>query len=367
MRKPNYKHSIINISKSFLKHYQLYEKSDTHKALDQVLSKGYQHIVYMLLDGLGVNVIKKHLEPKDFLRKHLKDQITSVFPPTTVAATNAVLAANPPYTTGYVGWTQYFKTEDMHAMVFLDTDFYTGKKSEYNLREKYLSYESITKKIEQKHQDVYVSELFPDFMPNGSKTFSEHVTKIKSIIKTYDASFTYVYWTEPDLSQHDFGIGHEKIKDVITDLNHQVETLAHSFDDDVLLVVIADHGLIDVTSIDLLKDALLMSCLKRMPSIEPRATNFYVHEDHHTNFKKHFNKTYKRYFKLYSKKALYNSGLLGTGEKHPLIDDFIGDFMAIAKGSYMFGLSKGTPFKAHHAGLTDAELRVPLIIYAKNC
>ena len=367
MKKPNYKHSIINVSKSFLKHYDLYLKPDTHKGLDQILNKGYKHIIYMLLDGLGVNVLNMHLNPQDFFRKHLKDQITSVFPPTTVAATNAVLAANPPYTTGYVGWTQYFKTEDMHAMVFLDIDFYTGKKSAYSLREKYLSYESITQKIANKHSDVFVSELFPAFMPNGSQTFDDHVTKLQKIIKTHPSSFTYVYWTEPDLSQHEFGIGHEKIKTVIRDLNQKVESLTQGFDDDVLLVIIADHGLIDVTSIDLLKDEKLLSYLKRMPSIEPRATNFYVNENDHVNFKKHFNKQYKGYFKLYSKKALYRSGLLGSGEKHPLIDDFIGDFIAIAHDSYMFGLSEGKPFKAHHAGLTDQELRVPLIIYAKNC
>ena len=367
MKKPDYNHSILNVSRSFLKAYDCYHLNDTNQILDAYLDKGYRHVVYMLLDGLGVNVLKKHLNRNDFFRKQLKDQITSVFPPTTVAATNTVLSAQPPYVTGYVGWTQFFKTEDMHAMVFLDTDYYTGKKAPYSLREKYLSYTPITQQIGNHHPNVFTSELFPSFVPNGSKTITEHIDKLKDIIKNHEASFTYVYWTEPDLSQHEFGIGHEKIKTIIKSLNDQVKALTESFDHDVLLVIIADHGLIDVESIDLLEDQQLLSYLTQMPSLEPRATSFNVHKKDQDAFEKHFNRLYKRYFKLYSKKALYESQLLGNGDKHVMLDDFIGDYVAIAHKKYMFGLSKGKPFKAHHAGLSDQELRVPLIIYAKNC
>ena len=71
-----------------------------------------KHIIYVLLDGLGLNVVKKHLSKDDALRKYCLKGISSVFPPTTVAATNAVLSATPPIVNGHIGWVQYFDKED---------------------------------------------------------------------------------------------------------------------------------------------------------------------------------------------------------------------------------------------------------------
>ena len=51
---------------------------------------------------------------------------------------------------------------------------------------------------------------------------------------------------------------------------------------------------------------------------------------------------------------------------HPKIDDFIGDYIAIAisdsamKSIYMQNGKWKKEFKAHHAGLTEDEMLVPL-------
>jgi len=59
--------------------------------------------------------------------------------------------------------------------------------------------------------------------------------------------------------------------------------------------------------------------------------------------------------------------MLGKGEPHRKISDFIGDYVAIAKSSSVFkmkynqGIRKSFEFKAHHAGITSEEMYVPLI------
>src|SRR3989339_424711 len=101
--------------------------------------------------------------------------------------------------------------------------------------------------------------------------------------------------------------------------------------------------------------------LLRMPSMEPRATNFFIKPFFKKAFKKHFNRMYGKHFMLLSKKELLNSKLLGTGFTHPLIHDFLGDFIGIAIDSYMFKLGSHNKFLAHHAGLTKGEMEVPLV------
>ena len=68
---------------------------------------------------------------------------------------------------------------------------------------------------------------------------------------------------------------------------------------------------------------------------------------------------------LLSKQELYDKKLLGDGKKHKLLDQFIGDYIAIATSNQMFSMSKERPFVAHHAGLTKEEMEVPLIIFSK--
>ena len=136
---PDYTNSIMNVTNSILKHYNAPTLHPSIPFLDAELAKGYNHIIYILLDGMGTNVIHNHLLKTDGLRKHLKKEITSVFPPTTVAATDAVLSGIPPISNGYLGWTQYFEKEDSNCVVFLNIDYYTHEPLKENLREKYLS------------------------------------------------------------------------------------------------------------------------------------------------------------------------------------------------------------------------------------
>jgi hypothetical protein len=356
-------HSIVNVSKSILKHYGCYDQEDTIKALDRYLDDRSEHVIYMLLDGLGVNVLRLHLEETSFLRRHLLRTVTSVFPPTTVAATHAVLAAKSPIETGYLGWIQYDPQEDLDLQVFLNTDFYTGKKALRNYREEMLPYTNVLDRVKAKNPEVDTFELFPDFMPGGSKTFGEHLDRLDHDMRTYQKTFHYVYWTEPDLSQHEKGIGHPNVGKIICDLDHQLELFADVMPDHARLIVIADHGLIDVKPIALDQDDVLLKYLRRKPSLEPRATNFFVKPDFLNEFAEHFLRQYGTYYELYSRARLLDENIFGSGRPHQTILSTLGDFVAIATKDRMFTLKGGTPFKAHHAGMTLDEILVPLILY----
>ncbi len=361
---PDYKNSILNVSHTILDYYNVKPRYEVIPELKKELDLQFKHVCLILLDGMGTNILEEHLDPSSFLRKNMIKKITSIFPPTTVAATNAVLTTNPPYQSGYLGWVQYFKKENTNHVVFLNKDFYDEKRTFQNtLRDIYLKQDLIYDYIKQQNSEVKTYELFPDFRPDGSKTFHIEMKKLLEITKKNEKNFTYAYWTYPDLLEHEVGISSKHVKEELEKLNLNLETLSKEINDDTIIIVIADHGLVDVEPIELYKDEELMKCLLRMPSMEPRATNFFVKPFKKHKFKKLFNEKYGTYYQLLSKEEFLYSGLLGQGEKHKLLDSFLGDFVAISISNKYFKFKEGKLFKAHHAGLLQGEMEVPLIVY----
>jgi len=364
---PNYKNSILNVSNSILKFYGINNKYPSIISLDKELDKGYNHIIYILLDGMGTNLIKNLLKKEDSLRKYMHKEITSVFPPTTVAATDAVLSGLPPIVNGHLGWVQYFEKEDINLVVFQNYDFYNNNRiPNEDLRLKYLSFDRIGDQIHRQNPDVITNEFFPAFVKNGSASFSEEIERALLVTHNTDKSFSYLYWTEPDLIEHVSGIYSEETKKMMMNLNRDFTELIENTNDDTIVICIADHGLTDILDLPLFDNIDLLSMLKRLPSIEPRAINFFVKDGLHKDFENLFNKDYSKYYRLYTKQEILEKKLFGEGKPHKLINMFLGDYMALATDKYMFTLNKGKGHVAHHAGMSEDEMMVPLIIYSKK-
>ncbi|MEC9485799.1 MAG: alkaline phosphatase family protein [Candidatus Izemoplasma sp.] len=363
---PDYTNSILNVSNSLLKYYHVPNPHPTHKTVDTFLNTQYDHIIYLLLDGLGTNIIKYHLNKSDTLYTYMQEEITSVFPPTTVAATNAVISGRAPIENGHLGWVQYFKKEDTNLVVFKNEDFYTGHKPSENLRDKYLRYDRLVDQIKAKNPHLTTREFMPNIVdPKGPKTFKEQVERVLLHTHNHDQTFSYVYWVEPDLSQHEYGIDSDEIHTLLKELNEEVTSLINQLPQNSLLVGIADHGLTNVEPLPLYDNPELNNLLQRKTSIEPRATNFFVKPHKHDAFEKIFQSSFGDYYQLYTKEDLRKSHLLGNGKEHPMLESFLGDYLAIATSNKMFTLSDKKQHKAHHAGLTEAEMMVPLILYKK--
>ena len=364
---PDYKNSILNVSNSILKYYGVKNEYPSIKLLDKELNKGYNHIIYILLDGMGTNLIKNLLDKEDSLSKYMKKEITSVFPPTTVAATDTVLSANPPIVNGHLGWVQYFEKEDINLVIFQNYDFYnTERIPAVDLRQKYLSFERMGEKIHKQNPDILTNELFPAFIENGSESFKEQIERVLLITHNTDKSYNYIYWTEPDLIQHKTGIYSKETKEMMTNLNTDFTELIENISDDTIVICIADHGLTDIKELPLFENKELLNLLKRLPSIEPRAINFFVKDGLLEEFKSLFNKNYSKHYKLYTKQEILDLKLFGEGKQHSLVDMFLGDYMALAIDNSLFTLGNGKGYLAHHAGMSEDEMMVPLIIYSKK-
>ena len=105
---PNYEHCILNTITSILKYYKVETNHNTLKSLDEKLNKKYKNIVFIILDGLGEHILN-NISPDGYFTKNKLDIVTSVYPSTTTAALTTYYSGRPPYETGWIAWSQYFK------------------------------------------------------------------------------------------------------------------------------------------------------------------------------------------------------------------------------------------------------------------
>ncbi len=365
MNKPDYNNSITNLSNSILKHFNVNPFHNTIKEVDDFLVNKNKVIVF-LFDGMGKALIEKHLDKSSFLRKHVIKDITSTFPPTTVAATSSMLSAKYPIETGWLSWTQYFNEVQTNVKMFANKDEITGEKIKgVHLGNTYCHYENIIdiinrvnkKEIAKLTQGTNVDTTH--FWNRHLKAFIRHNFKlIKSIDN--DKSFVYAYWTNPDHDIHEFGVNHKKVHKVINKINKYMEHFCNK-NKDVTTIVIADHGLIDVKYLPYYQDKEIQECLIRPFSFEKRSANFFVKPEMKKQFVEIFNNHYGEHYELFTKEQIIDMKIYGDNLPSEYINQFFGDYIAIAKDEYMFELEDDFKFKAHHAGGTLDELLISVI------
>ena len=130
-----------------LKHYGIKAFHPTLSLLDKELAHGKKNIIFMILDGFGENILKLHLSEQSFLRSYYVSSISSVFPPTTTAATTSFHSGLYPIEHGWLCWMPYFKDLDRVVETFLNHDYFTGEKLDCSKVSKLLHYTTIYEQI----------------------------------------------------------------------------------------------------------------------------------------------------------------------------------------------------------------------------
>lgn len=360
---PDYSDSIVNLSASILQHFGIKPKHETLSKADEILSRNYKHVVVILLDGLGMNILESNLNYRDFLRRNLLSDYSSVFPPTTTASTIAFMSEQTPIEHGWLGWDVYFEQEDKTITCFFNT-LQNSKMpaADYNIPMKYLPYETLVEKINKSgNAKAYSIFPFPAYGFEGYRKQHDWIRAIKKTTESDETTFTYAYWDDPDGALHQFGNGSREVEKTVRNLNNSIIDLCQSTED-TLYFITADHGHINNENIILSKDYTnITNMLERPISIEPRAISFYVKPDYKEKFPEEFNKYFGEDFALFTKEEVLEKQIFGTGEPHENLTG-IGDYVAVAVSNKTLLWDDSFPrFRSNHAGMTKEEMRIPLI------
>ena len=378
---PNYDHCILGTITSILKYYNVNTKHKSSEKIDKILKeRKYKNVIFLILDGLGEHILNR-ISLDGFLNKNKIDCVTSVYPSTTTAALTTYYSGKPPYETGWIAWSQYFKEYGRALDMFSHNESYLReplKKPLIDVYKTIINYETIFDKIEKASPDVKVYEIEPEYAERRAKrslkanNIDELIMNIKDLCTMPDKKFILAYSDNPDGLLHKFGTTSEEIKLFIKEVEKKIEEMVQDFDEDTILIVSADHGHKDIEkSYSLNNYPEIRECLIMPESLESRALTFWVKEEMKEIFVQRFNKIFKNEFWLMTKEEFLNKyHFLGYGNKHYKIDDFIGNYMALSVAGSMIRietfLAEGKPVKkSTHCGLTKEEMEVPVIVIRK--
>ena len=311
-------HSLVNLANTLLAHYHA---PTHHQPIPSLLKtlQGKDKIVFLLFDGMGQTILRQHLPFWSWLRRHRKLTMTSTFPSTTAAATNAFLSGRYPNQIGWLGWATYFPEQDRVLELFTGRD-YLRQQPAFKPEEVQatIQYESIFEQIQRAQPELSIHQVWPDIKPGGAKDFPSWLHQLSDACQQPGPSFTYGYWLEPDKSIHKLGVSDPAIRNIVSNIQSQLKTLTQQHQD-TTFVVFADHGLVDVTFLNIQMYPEFFQMLIRSFSLEPRAASFYVKPNFIHQFKDVFNRYYGKYFILMSKQEAITQHLYGLGNNHPTI------------------------------------------------
>ena len=360
-------HNLVTLSNSFLHHFGVMPFHKTEEAVDNALGN-HQKVAVILFDGMGQNIVRKHLKYNSFIRQHVLCTINSTFPPTTTAATTAFLTGKYPIETGWLAWTQYFEKYDRNIILFKNVDYNNEQEIEpKGIAKSELPIKTIFELIEENNKDVRVFNIkrYP-VDEDGPKTLWDLERRINKTLKSFKKGIAYFYFDSPDREMHECGIDSWKINFYVKRINNMMKRVCQK-NGDTAFFTIADHGHINVEYFDICEHDDLYSLLRHPMSFEKRTPTFFVKKDKLEEFKELFNKYYASYFTLMSKEEVLKDQMFGEGEANPKSLEFIGDYVATSKGKYCLYASKEMKrmdfFKGHHAGNTQEEMLIDVAVY----
>jgi hypothetical protein len=386
-RLPDYKKgSIINLMSSISNSFGKKHKYSELPILTSNELKKSKNIVLIVIDGLGYNYLKK--QKNSFLLKNLKSSMTSTFLSTTACAATSFFLGYPPQQHALTGWDINLKEVGAITTILpffprfggaplVESNFEINKIIDMKSLHKGFKgkcFTLIDKKLSDTPFTNYVSkntEIIP------TKTYKNTFTKLKKLIKKKSPKrrFIHVYIPELDSLAHGEGIRSKKVNKIFRDLDKRIKNLTKSIKrTNTKLIVVADHGLIDGTKkteiwVENIKG--LKDCLTIPLAGEARVRDCFVRPKKVKDFENIVKTKMSKYCWCFKGEQLIKDNLYGLGKPNKKLIDRVGDYVLIMKKNYILRDKLANyekpkkVHKGHHAGVSDDEMIVPLILI--NC
>src|SRR5690606_25823387 len=139
-----------------------------------------------------------------FFRRNLIKKYSSVFPPTTTAATTTMESGLTPLEHGWLGWSLYFREIDKIVDAFTNMEKDTELPvADFHVASRYIPYKSIYEKIKEAGKASAYS--VSHFGSNRIETFDELIEEITRLCSMSERKYIYGYWEYPDSLMHEYG------------------------------------------------------------------------------------------------------------------------------------------------------------------
>lgn len=378
---PDYKKSSIIDAVRTIYNYcgYRYNFENTNKEITQYI-KNKKHILLILSDGMGSNLIDL-LSDKMLLRKNKLTDLLTVFPTTTGCALSSVATAEYPSTHGMIGWYNHNRDRNIDYYTLLFQERYSGKNlEELGIKEKDIYVcESVLNKLKRKtialFPETIVNSNFSKFILNKNRfaynSIEEAFNKATdNIQKNKDTeTFTYLYLPYVDSESHYNGVYSKNVNKVINEIEKELIRLISRKIQDLEVIIIADHGQIDVTGQDITMDfEKYKQYFYALPGIDFGTSTYYVKNDKREEFLQEFKRDYEDKMYIFETNEFIKYNIFGKNNVSQYMKSNLGEYISFCKkGFYFVNTIKNTEkyigkIKGSHSGFSKEELTIPLIV-----
>jgi hypothetical protein len=356
-----------------------------------------RHVVLLVLDGMGFNAFQRCLDDPDLpvwsgLRERaVFTPLTSVSPSTTSAALTSLWTGAAPSVHGIVGYELWLKeygiTANMiqHSVMTYANDIGGLQRTGFK-PETFMPLPTLAAHLGQNgvqthaylHASIARSGLSAMHMQQANVTPYRNTADLWVSLdhhlrrKHANPSFSYVYWGDLDELSHRYGPDDRRVQVEFASFSRAFasEFLKHrqaSRAGDTLVIVTADHGLVHTPrqgTYDLRNHRMLLDMLPIKPSGENRMAYFFTRPSYYEAVRAYIEEKWPGKFSVMPSAAILESGLMGSGLRHPRLADRVGDWIAFAHGNaYLWWAEKDNVMLGRHGGLSADEMLVPFFAF----
>ena len=335
------------------------------------------HYVLALIDGLGTELVE-HLAKDSFLRSHMRMTLQAVFPSTTVAALTSLASGHWPSMHGVPTWWAYLVDGGVSATVLPFIERFSSRPlSKWGIESRDIfTVPTMLPRFRYEPQlfmpnaitsSVYTSYVSGGANVTGYQTLSGAVDAVLArIAAATGPTYSYLYYPRVDAFAHDRGPEDEIVRAEVVHVDRELSRLADGLKGHARLMVTADHGLIAVSERGrhaVRADDEIDELLIAPPSGEPRVPLFHVREGKAEEFEQRFRDRFGEWFVLLTSSEVERLELLGPGSFADVTSQRVGDYLAMPLEADVLAYEPPKDWMiGFHAGLTPAEMLVPLII-----
>lgn len=359
-----------------------------HRELGCLPAKMLKHaakVIYVVVDGLGTRQLDDYLGQdggQAFFRQHSFETLTTVFPATTAAAVTTFATGATPAEHGILGW--YLNLADLGlTSAILPVTTRTGLPAlpeTFDLGA-YLALPTYLESTEGlrvflAHGEIATSRYSragTRWTATGSfRALRGMERQATRFVRQRGRGLAYVYWPEYDLHCHLHGTRAAQTVRHLDEIDQSLGRLAGKLrGTDTVLLVVADHGLVDVMPRRLVNLAGIKGfydTLTTLPTGDARQISCFVRPRREQAFLQIVRTRLAACCVGLTGEQVLSSGVLGPGKVHPALGRRLGDYILLARDGYGFAypIAGG---RAHgnignHGGMSETEMLVPLFTVA---
>lgn len=243
----------------------------------------YRSVCLVMVDGLGQSLLNRYGSYAPFLKSARQlGPLHSAVPSTTVASLTSLGTACPP---GYHGMAGYEVKNPSTGRVMNQLSGWDKAVSPRDWQ----PYPTVFERY-QNHLDVatvslskYAGSGLSEAGLRGGRFvhaagYAARTTLAASLLNSRKPSLVYLYWGEIDQAGHKYGTDSTQWLEQLEELNLALKSLARRLPPHVLLLLTADHGMVDIAPearIDYSGDSQLLENIE-LTAGEPRMVQLYL-------------------------------------------------------------------------------------------